>query len=245
MGSFVGRRLLEIVALATLVVVVLLVIDWQRHGVSRFPLRGIDVSHHQGQIDWEALTEADLRFVFIKATEGRDHLDTRFEQNWAGAERAGIARGAYHFFTFCTPGEEQARHFLEVVPPTPQTLPPAVDVEFAGNCKSWTSVDEIRRELRVFLEKVGEAWGRTPMLYITSESEDRIVYGHFDDYPIWIRNVIWRPRGGEPAWLFWQFTDDAELPGIDTPVDMNVYRGDEASLTELAGLAPAAPSPAD
>ena len=215
-------------------VAVVLAVDWRRHGVVRFPLRGIDVSHHQGEIDWERLAAADLRFAFIKATEGRDHLDTRFTENWEGADAIGLARGAYHFFTFCSPGGAQAEHFLQVVPPQPGTLPPAVDVEFAGNCRSWTTIDAIRAELRLFLARIEEAWGRAPLLYITAESEARIISGHFDAYPIWIRNVIWRPRSGEPAWLFWQFTDDAELPGIGTPVDMNVYRGDEASLAALS-----------
>jgi lysozyme len=70
-------------------------------------------------------------------------------------------------------------------------------------------------------------------LYVTSASERRVVSGHFDDYPIWIRNVYWRPRGGEPAWVFWQYTDRATVAGIETPVDMNAYRGSAEDLDEL------------
>lgn len=228
------HRLAAASALALLALVTLAVVDWHRHGVGQFPVRGIDVSHHQGEIEWEAVANARVRFAFIKATEGRDHLDTRFEHNWSAADRVGLHRGAYHFFTFCSPGDAQARHFLEVVPPTRGTLPPAVDVEFAGNCRSWTSIEEIRGELRAFLARLEQAWGRRPLLYITRESESRIVSGHFDDYPVWIRNTIWRPFGGGHEWLFWQFTDDAELPGIGTPVDMNVYRGDAEALAALA-----------
>ena len=219
-----------VLALVTLLVAALIEYSWP--GVARFPVRGVDVSHHQGEIDWDALGGTGIRFAFIKATEGRDHIDTRFTENWAAAERVGLARGAYHFFTFCSPGPAQAEHFLEIVPPVPGTLPPAIDVEFAGNCRSWTSIEEIREQLQLFLDRIEEAWGRSPLLYITSESEDRIVAGHFDQYPIWIRNVFWRPQS-EPVWLFWQFTDDAELPGVKTPVDMNVYRG---GLDELAAL---------
>jgi lysozyme len=209
-------------------------VNWLRPGVWSYPVRGIDVSHHQGEIDWDVLAAEGLHFAFIKATEGRDHLDTRFSENWEGASRAGLIRGAYHFFTFCSPGEAQALHFLEVVPPSPDGLPPAVDVEFAGNCRSWTSLDDIRDELRAFLARLEAAWDRRPILYITSESSERIVSGHFEGYPVWIRNVFWRPHPDDPPWVFWQFSDDESLPGIRTPVDMNVFRGSSEELTALA-----------
>ena len=64
-----------------------------------FDVHGIDVSHHQGSIDWSAVAGDDVGFAFIKATEGGDHIDRRFEENWIGAAKAGIPRGAYHFFT--------------------------------------------------------------------------------------------------------------------------------------------------
>ena len=208
--------------------------EWNRPSHSRFPVRGIDVSHHQGAIDWKSVGSAGIDFAFIKATEGGDFLDTRFQENWADSLEAGIARGAYHFFTFCTSGPAQADHFLEVVPPVDGTLPPGVDVEFAGNCRSWTTIAGIRRELAVFLERLEDAWGRRPILYITSESKERIIQGHFDDYPIWIRSTFLRPGGRNPTWLFWQHSDDGEVPGIDTPVDLNVYRGPREDFAALA-----------
>src|SRR5687768_1484289 len=67
----------------------------------RYPIRGIDVSHHQGAVDWKKVEAAGIDFAYIKATEGRDHRDPRFDANWRAAEGA-LARGAYHFFTFCT-----------------------------------------------------------------------------------------------------------------------------------------------
>lgn len=204
-----------------------------RPGIDSFDVKGIDVSHHQGEIDWGRVGAADVNFAFIKATEGRDHQDTRFSNNWTAAEQAGLIRGAYHFFTFCSPGRDQAEHFLAVVPPTPGALPPVVDVEFAGNCKSWSSIDEIRDELGILLEELEKAWQRRPILYLTSEAERRIVRGHFPGYPVWIRNVLWRPPWTEPGWLFWQYTDEGRVPGIDTPVDLNVYRGGRDELLAL------------
>ena len=62
-----------------------------------FPIHGIDVSNHQGDIDWQAVRASNVKFAYIKATEGGDHVDQRFAQNWAGAKAAGVKHGAYHF----------------------------------------------------------------------------------------------------------------------------------------------------
>ena len=228
-----GLRGLLLSASAGVLVLLVGLIYWHHPGLDRFPVRGIDVSHHQGVIDWSQVAGAGVDFAFIKATEGGDHLDTRFDENWRQAGEAGLTRGAYHFFTFCTPGDIQADHYLAVAPPAPDVLPPAVDVEFAGNCRSWKSIEDVRRELRVLLRRLEAAWGRTPVLYITSESEERVIAGHFDDFPVWIRSVFLRPGGRNPVWLFWQYTDKGEIPGISTPVDLNVYRGKPDEIAAL------------
>jgi lysozyme len=227
-------RLVVMASVLALVVLLAAVLVYARRpGVAAFAVRGIDVSHHQGEIDWARVAEHGVHFAFIKATEGRDHLDTRFRENWQAAARSGVVRGAYHFFTFCSPGNAQADHFLAVVPPTPGVLPPVLDVEFAGNCRAWSSIEEIRADLQVMLDRLEEAWGLRPLLYITNESERRIIEGHFDRYPIWIRNVYWRPPLDKPTWLFWQYTDEGRVDGIATPVDQNVYRGRPDELSAL------------
>ncbi|HEX2267270.1 MAG TPA: GH25 family lysozyme [Actinomycetota bacterium] len=96
---------------------------------------GIDVSHHQGTIDWRRVAADNISFAYIKASEGTDHRDRRFDVNWSRAGEAGIERGAYHFFTLCSPGDGQARNFLDALPPDGDALPPAVDLEIAGNLR--------------------------------------------------------------------------------------------------------------
>src|SRR5947209_6787629 len=88
--------------------------------------RGIDVSHHQGHIAWAKLPRQGVDFAYIKATEGADHVDRRFSINWRAADAAGMRRGAYHFFTLCRSGRDQAAHFVRYVPPETAALPPAV-----------------------------------------------------------------------------------------------------------------------
>lgn len=200
----------------------------------RFPVRGIDVSHHQGPIDWAAVRGAGVAFAFIKASEGADRRDTRFEANWSDAGSAGIARGAYHFFTFCTPGEPQARNFLSAVPASQAELPPAADVEFTGNCLGWESIEQIREELAVFLAQVEASAGRRPVIYLTRASYDRIVAGHFPGYRLWVRHEFLEPSERRYGpWDFWQFADDGRIPGVPKPVDLDVFRGSREDFERL------------
>src|SRR5262245_20104351 len=97
---------------------------------------GVDVSNHQGYIDWPTLARTDVAFAYIKATEGGDFRDRRFQANWEGAKRAGLPRGAYHFFTQCRSGADQARNFIAAVPREEGALPPVVDLEHMGPCRS-------------------------------------------------------------------------------------------------------------
>lgn len=188
-----------------------------------YPIRGIDVSHHQGEIDWSAVARDGVAFAFIKSSEGQDFSDPRFAFNWAESRNAGVPRGAYHFFTFCSPGLEQARHFLAVVPPEAGALTPATDVEFAGNCTSFEDLEDVRRELQVFLREVERAWGRKPILYLTLRSKLQIADSRFDGYPVWFRNIFWSlPNDASAVWDVWQYADDGRVAGIEGPVDQNV-----------------------
>lgn len=207
---------------------------------TRYPIRGIDVSHHQGKVDWTATATENIHFAFIKASEGADHLDREFDANWDGAAAAGIARGAYHFFTFCTPGDLQAGHFHNVAGDGDGELPHAVDVEFSGNCKNWTSIDSIRAELRIFLERTELNDGRRPILYAPRDAYAQILAGHFDEYPLWLRDLLAEP--GHGSWQFWQYADNGRVAGFATLVDLNVFRGTPAEFSEL--VAHARPQPA-
>ena len=133
---------------------------------ARYPIRGIDVSQHQGTIDWQLVAADDVEFAVIKATEGGDHVDKNFAANFAAARKARLAVGAYHFFTFCRPGAEQAANFLATVPRDQPVLPPVVDIEYGGNCATRPTVDELNRQLEAFLVPVeGSVWTRGGALF--------------------------------------------------------------------------------
>lgn len=201
----------------------------------KYPVRGIDVSVHQGEIDWNLLiASTKIDFAFVKASEGARLRDHRFAQNWS-ASQGKIARGAYHFFTFCSPGDDQAKNFLSAASRAGE-LPPAVDIEFAGNCRSWTSIGRIRSELRTFLDAVESGTGRTPILYVTRESFGRIVRGHFDGYPLWVREVVFHPSITDyPKMVFWQYAGNGRARGIRTLVDLNAFVGTRRAFESLTG----------
>jgi lysozyme len=227
---------------STAVVVILFVLAFNNGYVrfrypsgDKYPVHGVDISHHQGHIDWPKLTgENRVSFAFMKASEGTDLQDPRFRENWDRAEGL-TARSAYHFFTFCSPGEPQARNFLASAP-EPGELARAIDVEFGGNCTRWTSIDAIRTELNAFIEVVRREDGRDPILYVTRQSYMRIVKGHVEGVPIWIREVFLRPDEEDyPGLMFWQYSGNSRMEGVDTLIDRNVFWGSEEEFAALTG----------
>ncbi|HEV7720895.1 MAG TPA: GH25 family lysozyme [Iamia sp.] len=184
---------------------------------------GIDVSNHQGAIDWDAVAADDIDFAYLKATEGGDHVDPRFASSWEDARAAGLDVGAYHFFTLCRPGAEQAANFLATMPDG-SDLPPALDLELTGNCADRPPADDVRREVRAFVDAVEEETGETVLLYVLDDWEDR--YPSRDlgdrDRPLWHRRIGPLRPGGD--WTLWQYTGIARVDGIDGGVDLNVMR---------------------
>ena len=179
---------------------------------------GVDVSHHQGVVDWRRVANDGIAFAYVKATEGGDHVDGRFAANWAGARDAGIERGAYHFFTLCTPGAAQAANFLATVPAEP-ALPPALDLELAGNCAARPDTATVEREVRAFLTAV-EARGQRVLLYVGADFAERY-FRDVDGREQWVPRLLRRPGG---AWRVWQVSAWARVDGVSGPVDLDVRR---------------------
>ena len=197
-------------------------------------VQGVDVSWHQGPIDWRALAGANVRFAYIKATEGADYVDPRFTTNWSDAEHAGVLRGAYHYFTLCRPGAQQAANFINTVPREAVVLPPAVDLEHKGPCRRGPSAPDVVHEIKEYLRIVEAHYGVRPILYTTREFHD----AHLADFPHerwWIRSLYTPPAFRSGEWVIWQHHNMARKPGVSGPVDLNAFRGDDAALARFAG----------
>jgi lysozyme len=193
----------------------------------RPPLRageryGVDVSAHQGEIDWPRVAADEIRFAYIKASEGGSWTDSRFRANWAAAGAAGLDRGAYHFFTLCRSGDEQARHFLAVAPPDPRALRPAVDLELSGNCGRRPPASTVDTELETFLSLVEAAWGRPAMLYVGDDWEGRYPVRTRLDRPLWQLKFLRRPDQDNVR--VWQIHGFAHVEGISGRVDLNIMQ---------------------
>jgi lysozyme len=204
-----------------------------------FPVRGIDVSHHQGVIDWKRIAAQNIRFVYLKASEGGDWRDASFGGHLEQAHAAGLAVGAYHYFTLCAPGPIQARNFIAAAPAVPHlNLPPAIDLEYVGNCGGRPGQGRLARELKAFIAIVKHHYGKTPVIYSTQTFfEDYLDKDPaFRAYPLWVRNLY-----GEAQWsrgrtvMFRQFANHARLDGIKGSVDLDLYIGSKAQFAALTG----------
>ncbi|MBV9950810.1 MAG: lysozyme M1 (1,4-beta-N-acetylmuramidase) [Acidimicrobiia bacterium] len=220
------RRWPWIVGASVLVIAVLAAVVWflwlpqYRPSLHEGERYGIDVSNHQGTIDWEQVAADNIDFTYIKATEGGDHTDASFARNWRAADRAGLERGAYHFFTLCTPGLDQARHFLSVVREDPGSLPPAVDLELAGNCRARPSASAVRKELTTFVGLVERTTRQPMLLYIGDDFERRYPVREQLSRSLWHLRVLRRPN--VERWLVWQVMGFAHVEGVGGHVDLDV-----------------------
>ncbi len=198
-----------------------------------YKVRGVDVSDHQGSIDWKRLKAGKVDFAFIKATEGGDFVDASFAGNWLAAGNAGVPRGAYHFFTQCRTGLVQAQNFISIVPIDPDALPPVVDVEHMGPCTQGPAVADVSAEIETYLDEVEAHFGKRPILYTTQEFHDAYLVGKFASERFWIRNLGFPPPFRDQQWVFWQYHNRGQRDGVTGPVDLNVFRGTLAELNDL------------
>ncbi len=206
-----------------------------------FPIHGVDVSKYQGDIDWEMARAGGTKFAYIKATEGADHVDSKFQQNWEGAKAAGVARGAYHFVFWCrTPAQEMA-NFKRVVPVERDALPPVLDVEAtptSQSCKRHLERGAALREMRAMLQEMERHYGKKPVIYSTVDFYEAILSNNeLSEYPIWVRSTKHSPhvRYGDRKWSFWQYQSDGKVPGIRGNVDRNAFAGSPQQFLAFAG----------
>ncbi len=226
-GNIVPAAILAAVAIAALVFSTGWWLPITQHYVT-----GIDVSRHQGAIDWRALAATDVRFAYIKASEGADYRDDRFAGNWRDAGAAGVKRGAYHYFTLCRPGGAQAANFIAAAP-APGELPPAVDIEQKSPCRQGPQIADVPGELTAYLDALEQHYGERPIIYTTREFNDAHLDGTMERETFWLRNLFAQPDFRRAKWIFWQYSHDGRRPGVSGPVDLNYFRGDTKAFGQF------------
>lgn len=213
--------------------------EWEGRGPRAYPVHGIDVSKWQDNVDWHTARTSGVAFAFVKATEGGDYLDPKFRDHWAAAKRAGVRRGAYHFYYFCRPAEEQARWFIRNVPKDDSALPHVLDMEWNPHSPSCTlrpDGAQVRAEARKFLNILERHYGRRPIVYTTLDFYRETGIGRLPGTQFWLRSVAGHPGKvyDRSHWVFWQYTGTGVVPGIPGPVDINVFAGSPETFLRWA-----------
>jgi len=197
---------------------------------AHYEVHGVDVSRWQGDIDWVRLRRQGANFAYIKATDGTDHADPRFLRNWRGAAAAGIPRGAYHFFYWCSPASAQADWFIRNVPKEKGALPPVIDVEWnhqSRSCKTRPSRARVLEKMKVFIDRLEAHYGQKPVIYTAPDFYEDNLEGAFTDYPFWLRSVADHPKNVYPGrdFAFWQYSGTGLASGVDNHIDLNAFNG--------------------
>ncbi|MDE6577726.1 MAG: hypothetical protein K2J82_09650 [Muribaculaceae bacterium] len=230
---FANRPLKDIIVAASFLVVCVLLIFaafWAYHQFlttppyvdpDRFPIRGIDVSAHNGDIDFEKVKKSGVEFVFIKATEGGDFKDKNFRINYEKANKAGLKKGIYHFFRFDKDGVEQALNLMKAVGPRHPELGLVIDVEKFGNPDSIPS-DLINERLTEMVDYLN-LLGHRVTFYTNRAGYYDYLAESFPGYQLWICGFSQNPIYAE--WTFWQFNHHGKVPGIKGDVDLNAFCG--------------------
>ena len=209
---------------------------------------GIDVSYHNGVIDWTTVASSGVAFAFAKATEGASFKDRRFLANWPEMQASGIVRGAYHFFRPAVGPEVQADSFCNLCEVAgglgDNDLPPVVDVEETPVPSEWSDIPTVQERadlLERWIACIRDRAHRDPIVYTALSFWTR-TFGTWKpagDVRIWIAQ--WRavpprmPAGGWSDWMFWQYSDRGAVAGVNGLVDVDRFNGDETSLRAMAG----------
>ena len=188
-------------------------------------VHGIDLSHYQGEVFWETVGEnTKMAYVYLKATEGGDHIDAQYERNIDLAHRYGLKVGSYHFFRPKTPLATQLQNFITQCRPGEQDLIPMIDVETTGGLPT----DEFCDSLLIFLDMVEQAYHQQPLIYTFRNFYNRHLIGQINDYKLMIAMYTEE----EPVLAdgrditMWQYTSHGRIIGIRGSVDKSRFMGD-------------------
>lgn len=189
-------------------------------------IKGLDVSHHNGVIDWAKQKANGIEFAYIKATEGLNYTDPMFKSNAKRAKDAGIITGAYHFFRPAQDAAGQARHFLDRISGLGLELPHNLDWEVSDGVRAGAQ----KNAAMVWLSEVQTRTFRVPSIYGSPYFlSDLGLSKDFFKYPLWIANYhVKAPRIPQPwtEYWIWQTSDDNGW-------DHDIFNG---TIEDLKGL---------
>lgn len=186
---------------------------------------GIDVSYYQRTIDWPRVQRAGIRFAFIRVSDGATIRDPMFATNWTQARRAGVVRGAYQYFRPDQSIAAQADLMIAAMHDrTPDDLPPVLDIEIDAGLAATVVADRARR----WIDRVRDKLGVEPIVYTGNDLWRHGGAAALATQPLWVAHYTSAcPTVPAPwtRWSFWQHTDRGAVPGIEGPVDLDLFAG--------------------
>lgn len=195
---------------------------------------GIDISEYQGNINWQKVKMIDeiyeINFVLIRATAGKDRVDSEFADNWENVKAKNMIRGAYHYYRPNENSLEQANFFIKTVKLKKGDLPPVLDIEKLPENQS---LDSLKIGLKRWLLKVENFYGVKPIIYSGDKYFTDFLEKQFSNYTFWIANYSIFDENIDKSWQFWQFTENANVDGIKGNVDLNIFNGTKNQLKYL------------
>lgn len=191
---------------------------------SGFASIGLDVSHHQGKINWEEVfaedSYVDIDFVYLKATEGKNHKDTQFDRNRRILKSKKVKHGAYHFFATKSYPWPQVENFFNHYTYKLGDLPPVLDVELEGYSDS-----DLIAKMKIWLDAVETKIGVRPIIYTSNHFYNTKFRGKFPRTKFWLASYSKEPKHlTDEAVIHWQWTESAKITGIRENVDLNVSK---------------------
>ena len=201
---------------------------------SGFQVYGIDVSHHQGEVNWNRIAASSSRefpilFAMIKATEGGDFLDENYAANFAAARMSGLACGAYLFYNPDSPPDAQAAFYINNVSLGKGCLPPVIDIENNGESRN-----RLQTDLLECLDILEKHYGVKPIIYASYKFWKHYLNNpSFRKYHLWIAHYRTDRPESDTGWSIWQFSDRGRMDGIRGYVDLNVFNGDVSDFRSL------------
>lgn len=186
-------------------------------------IHGIDLSHYQGSVFWETVGESKMAYVYLKATEGGNNIDSKYKENIDLAHRYGLKVGSYHFYRPKIPQQTQLENFMAQCRPGDQDLLPMIDIE----TRSGLSKEAFTDSLFTFLNLVEKAYKQKPLLYTGANFYDNNLLGLLGDYKVMIAQYTERePKLKDDLdFTLWQYTGKGHLNGINGYVDKSRFMG--------------------
>ena len=193
----------------------------------KYAVRGVDVSRHNGSVNWERLKYEGITFAYIKSTEGSSYIDVKYDDNYKLAKEAEMKVGAYHFYTFGLDGSLQAKHFIHNTIVASKDLIPAIDVEHSSVNRYSNDNDYMQlviNELIILERNLYHYYGVRPLIYTNKDCYKLYIEGRFPENKIWMSDLHNEPETKDDNWIMWQFSHTGNIDGISGDIDLNYFR---------------------